>query len=80
MQTTLSFNIRVLRQSNHLSQTDLANALGVTKQTVSEWENNIVWPSITMLVSLAVHFSVSVDDLLGLGKQIESRRFWNRRE
>lgn len=63
---TLNENIRQLRLARNLSQVDLANALGVTKQSVSNWENNNIQPSIDMLVRLAEFFSVSTDSMLGL--------------
>lgn len=43
--------------------------LGVTKQSISNWENNNIQPSIDMLICLAQFFSVSTDYLLGLDRQ-----------
>ncbi len=63
---TLNENIRQLRTARNLSQVDLAKALGVTKQSISNWENNNIQPSIDMLIHLAKFFSVSTDYLLGL--------------
>lgn len=48
------------------SQVELAKRLGVAKQTVSNWENENIQPSIEMLVRLAKLFGVSTDYLLGL--------------
>ena len=45
---------------------NLVKALGVSKQCVSNWENDNIQPSIEMLVKLATVFSVSTDYLLGL--------------
>ena len=63
---TLNENIKQLRLSRNLSQVELAKALGVTKQSVSNWENNNIQPSIEMLIHLAQFFSVTTDFLLGL--------------
>lgn len=63
---TLNENIKELRLARNLSQVDLAKALGVTKQSVSNWENNYIQPSIDMLIRLSAFFSVSTDTLLGL--------------
>lgn len=63
---TLNENIKHLRLARNLSQVDLAQALGVTKQSISNWENNNIQPSIDMLVRLSQFFSVSTDVLLGL--------------
>ncbi len=58
--------IRLLRQARNMSQVELAKRLGVTKQSVSNWENDHIQPSIEMLVKLAAIFSVSTDYMLGL--------------
>ena len=60
--------IRTLRQTRSMSQVQLARLLGVTKQSVSNWENDNIQPSIEMLKKLAAVFSVSTDYLLGLKK------------
>lgn len=67
----LGENIRRLRMGKGISQVELADALGVTKQSVSNWENNNIQPSIDMLLKLSTFFSVSTDGLLGL----DDRRF-----
>lgn len=66
---TLNENIRQLRIARNLSQVDLAKALGVTKQSISNWENNNIQPSIDMLIRLSQFFSVSTDYLLGLNQR-----------
>ena len=43
-----------------------AYKLGITKQTVSNWENDNIQPSIEMLIKLTKVFCVSADNLLGL--------------
>lgn len=63
---TLNENIRQLRLARNLSQVDLAKALGVTKQSISNWENNNIQPSIDMLIRVSDFFSVSTDFILGL--------------
>ena len=62
----LNQRIRQLRQARSMSQVDLAKRLNVTKQSVSNWENDNIQPSIEMLVRLSAVFSVSTDYLLGL--------------
>ncbi len=49
-----------------MSQVQLAKKLGVSKQTVSNWENDNVPPSVEMLRKLAVTLSCSSDYLLEL--------------
>ena len=58
--------IKKLRTARSISQVQLANGLNVSKQTVSNWENNNILPSIEMLVKTAQFFSVSTDYLLEL--------------
>lgn len=67
----LSVRIRELRILWGLNQSGLARELGVTKQSVSNWENDNIQPSIEMLLKIAAFFSVSTDYLLGL----DSRRY-----
>ena len=61
----LNESIRNLRVANGLSQVELAKKLNVSKQCVSNWENDNVLPSIDMLIKLADLFKVSTDILLG---------------
>ena len=61
----LNEKIKELRLLNGFNQVELAKRLGLTKQTISNWENNNIQPSIEMLEALADLFSVSTDYLLG---------------
>lgn len=61
----LNKNIHLLRESFGLSQVELAQKLHVSKQCVSNWENDNVQPSIEMLEKIADFFLVSTDYLLG---------------
>jgi transcriptional regulator with XRE-family HTH domain len=65
----LGERIKNLRMNKNLSQVDLAKCLGVTKQSVSNWENENIMPSIEMLIKIANYFSVSTDYLLGLSEK-----------
>lgn len=62
----MSEKIRNLRMSFNISQVELAKHLGVTKQCVSNWENDNILPSVDMLVKIAKYFNVSTDYLLDL--------------
>lgn len=62
----LNENIRALRKVRHLSQVELAENLNVSKQCVSNWENDNILPSVEMLVKIAKFFNVSTDALLGV--------------
>ena len=60
----LGEQIRDLRIAKNLSQVQLADRLGVTKQSVSNWENNNILPSVDMLKRIADYFHCSTDYLL----------------
>ena len=61
----LNENIKKLRIARGLNQVEFAKILCVTKQCVSNWENDNVVPSIDMLCKIADFFEVSTDYLLG---------------
>lgn len=58
--------IKELRLSLGLNQVEFGKSLNVTKQSVSNWENENIQPSIDMLTKIAKLYSVSADYLLGL--------------
>ena len=58
-----------LRKSLGISQIEFGKRLNVTKQCISNWENNNIMPSIDMLIRISKTFSVSADYLLGLDDQ-----------
>ena len=56
--------VKQMREAHNFSQVQLATRLHVSKQAVSNWENNNIMPSIEMLIKLADLFGVSTDFLL----------------
>lgn len=56
--------VKQVREAHNYSQVQLATMLHVSRQTVSNWENNNIMPSIEMLIHLADLFGVSTDFLL----------------
>ena len=64
MDTTFGKRIAQLRRQKGLKQEDLAQALEVSPQAVSKWENDISCPDISLLPLLAQLLGVSVDELL----------------
>ena len=65
MQYGLNENIKRLRTQRGLNQVELSKKMNVSKQCVSNWENDNVLPSIEMLMRLADFFGVTTDYLLG---------------
>ena len=67
---TLGEKIGILRNENGLSVQQLAESLGVSAQTVSDWESGESVPDIDSVVSLSEIFSVSADTLVKNGVDI----------
>lgn len=65
MNESIGTIIMRLRKEHGMTQDQLANALGITFQAVSKWENGVSSPDISTLPLLADLFGVSVDQLLG---------------
>lgn len=61
----LDKRIRQLRLERGINQKELGDAVGVSKQSVSNWENGNIMPSVDLLIRLANVFGVSTDYLLG---------------
>ena len=60
----LSEKLTALRRGAGLSQEQLADRLGVTRQSVSKWEGGMAAPELPKLVALSELFHVSVDYLV----------------
>ena len=57
-----------LRKSKNMTQGEFADRLGVTAQAVSKWENDLSYPDITLIPTIATIFDVEVNDLFGFKK------------
>lgn len=64
----LSENIKRFRLREELTQENLSEFLGVTPQSISNWERGESFPDITMLPEIAGFFKISVDELLGVNR------------
>ena len=62
---TLGQNICRLRTERGLSQGDLADALGVSRQSISKWETDASTPELEKLRRLSELFHISLDALVG---------------
>ena len=67
----LGNNIKTLRKQVGLTQTELAEKLGVSDKAVSKWETGKCYPDIEILGTLAQFFGVTVNDLLS-GEKTEA--------
>ena len=64
----LGNRIRTLRLERHLSQTEVAQRVGVSKSMISSYELDSRAPSYEILVKISAFFSVTTDYLLGVEK------------
>lgn len=58
-------NIKTLRKKNHLTQEELAELLGVSRQAVSKWELGDGYPEVEKLLILSKKLNISLDSLMG---------------
>lgn len=60
----LADNLKKIRKENNLSQEQLAEQLGVSRQSVSKWESGQAYPEMDKVLQLAKLFNLNIDDLL----------------
>jgi len=53
-----------IRKEHNLSQEEFAESINVSRQTVSNWENNKCYPDIETLIIISKKYNISLDDLL----------------
>lgn len=61
-----------IRKNSGLSQEELAEKIGVSRQSVSKWETGQAMPEYEKLLALCEYFKVSVDSLLK-GEDMEGK-------
>ena len=60
----LGKQIKKYRQENELSQEELADRIYVSRQTISNWENDKNYPDVNSLLLLSEVFQISLDELI----------------
>ena len=60
----LGNQIKIYRNQLNMSQDELAEKIYVTRQTISNWENEKSYPDIISVIELSSLYSISLDDLL----------------
>lgn len=60
----LKDKLQLLRKQNGYSQEQLADKIGIARQTISKWETGTAVPESEKLVAISNYFGVSVDYLL----------------
>jgi len=58
-------SIKNARLNANLSQTELANKIGVSHSAISFWENEVNVPNVKDLLKLADVLNVTLDELVG---------------
>lgn len=59
-----SENLKKIRKEKNLSQEQIAEQLGVSRQSVSKWESNQAYPEMDKMLQLCQMFNLNIDDLL----------------
>ena len=62
--------IKDLRKKSNISQEELAEKVGVSRQSVTKWESDAGLPDIDNLKALATLFNISIDEFLDYKKEI----------
>lgn len=55
--------VRTLRTQQNLAQGQLAEAMGVSRQTINSIENERYTPSLPLAIALARYFGVTVEEM-----------------
>ena len=55
--------IQTLRKNKNMTQSQLAEVLSVSSQSISKWENNLSVPDISLLPIIARYFGITMDEL-----------------
>lgn len=70
--------LKTARAQAGLTQEDVVRHLGVSRQTVSNWENNRSYPDLASILKLSDLYGLSLDDMLkedaGLQRRLEERK------
>ena len=64
MNNKFSENLKKIRKDNNLSQEQLADELGVSRQAISKWESAAAYPEMDKIITLCDRFNLNIDDLL----------------
>ena len=72
VQESMGSRIARLRKDKGMTQSELADALGVTQPVVSDYENGVIGLDSARIVQLAQILGVSADEILGLDKMAKA--------
>lgn len=69
----LAENMRYLRTRKNMSQKDLADALGITRERYSKYEYKLAEPPVEILIRLSRYYAISIDELVMQDLCLKSR-------
>ncbi|SCY54810.1 helix-turn-helix domain-containing protein [Alkaliphilus peptidifermentans] len=72
--TTMGETISNLRKKNNMTQTELANKMGVTDKAVSKWERDLSCPDISSIPQLAETLGIPINELLNVKGSMENNK------
>lgn len=64
MNNQFSENLKYIRREHNMSQEQLADNLGVSRQAISKWESAVAYPEMDKIIALCDKFNLNIDDLL----------------
>lgn len=81
MKLIISKRLHELREKQHMSQSELAQYMNVTRASVNAWEAGISVPTTDKIIELAKIFHTTSDDILGIsGKEYVNIEKYNAEE
>lgn len=63
--------LKELREKRRISQTEFAQIIGISRQTLWNYENNVSEPGIDNLAKIAIILNVTIDELIGFRDDYE---------
>ncbi len=81
MSNYFAYNLKKIRKENNLSQEQLADELGVSRQAVSKWESATAYPEMNKIIAICDKFNLNMDALLSknikeaMGEEKSKKKF-----
>ena len=73
MKTSFGQKFSEQRKLKGYTQEQISDKLNVSPQAVSKWENDLSYPDITLLKDISILLDISIDELLGSEKKVETK-------
>ena len=67
-------NLRNVRKKKNITQEDLAEILGVSRQAISKWESDNGYPETEKLLVISEVLNISIDSLLHGGSTLDVKQ------